>query len=249
MFDQIDVNNLSNDAKAIITYVQLEFEKMKSELTTFVNSKNTEINVLKEEVLSLKNHVFKLENLIDESDAYERRDSLVFSGPGIPVVSQHENCSQLVQQLAKDKLNCIISPTDVSTAHRLGKPPNTQKPDQRSIIVKFCRRDVKHQLYAARKNQSNANRIYVNESLTPSRQDIFHTLRKIRKTSPNLIAGISTYDGKVFAYTKPEAASSSSATNTQRDRRHLVNNKFMLEEFCENFLKRPLSNFLDSFNQ
>ena len=198
---------------------------------------------------SLKNHVLKLESMIDESDAYERRDCLVLSGPAIPVVTPHENCSLIVQQLAKQNLNLVISSTDVSTAHRLGKPPRSQKPDQRSIIVKFCRRDVKHQIYSARKTQGSANRVYVNESLTPTRQDIFHTLRKIRKSSPNLIAGVSTYDGKVFAYTKTENASSSGPASAQRDRRHLVNNKFMLEEFCEKFLKRPLGEFLNSFNQ
>ena len=87
--------------------------------------------------------------------------------------------------------------------------------------------------------------MYVNESLTQPRQNVFHTLRKIRKSIPNLLAGVSTYDGRVYAYTKNDNAAT---TNAQRDRRHLVNNNSMLEKFCEEFLKKPLSNFLDSFN-
>ena len=238
------METLSHDAKTIIAYVQFEFDKMKSDLTELVNSKNSEIEYLKGEVSALQNHVLKLENLIDDSDAYERRDTLIFSGPAIPLVTQTENCSNLIQQIAKDELNCIVSPNDISTAHRLGKKPISQNPDRRSIIVKFCRRDVKHQLYLARKNQPRVARVFINESLTPSRQDIFHTLRKIRKSNPGLLNGLSTFDGNVYAYTKNETANSN-----QRDRRHQINSKNVLKKFCDEFLKQPLRTFLDSFAQ
>ena len=241
------LENLGHDAKIIITYVQLEFEKMKSEFTDLLNVKKEEVNKLKEEVASLKTVVHKLENLIDDSDAYERRDTLIFSGPEIPTFSQGESCSQIIQKITKEKLKCVISANDISTAHRLGRQPKTQKPDNRSIIVKFCRRDVKNQLYTARKNQPNGTRVYVNESLTQPRQNVFHTLRKIRKACPTLLAGISTYDGRVYAYTKNDNAAASTG-ELQRDRRHLINNTNMLEKFCEEFLKKPLSNFLESFN-
>ena len=242
--DPAVMESLSHDAKTIIAYVQFEFDKMKTELTDTVNSKNLEIENLKSEVASLQNQVLKLENLVDESDAYERRDTLIFSGPAIPLVSQTENCSNLIQKLAKDELNCIVSPTDISTAHRLGKKPISQRPDRRSIIVKFCRRDVKHQLYAARKNQPRDAQVYVNESLTPARQEIFHTLRKIRKSNPGLLNGVSTFDGNVYAYTKNETTNPG-----QRDRRHRINSSNMLKMFCDEFLKRPLRTFLDSFAQ
>ena len=239
------IEDLSHDAQMIISYVQLEFDKMKTDFTALINKKDEEIQVLKTEVSTLKKEVTKLECLIDDSDAYERRDTLIFSGPAVPSGSQGENCSEIVQKIAKDKLNCIISPTDISTAHRLGKH-QSQRTDTRSIIVKFCRRDIKNQLYAAKRNQPDPIRVYVNESITQPRQNVYHTLRKIKKSCPNLLAGVSTHDGRVYAYTKVENASS--AASSQRDRRHLVNNQEMLQKFCEEFLKRPLSNFLDSFN-
>ena len=241
----VELGDLSHDAQTIIAYVQFEFDKMKTEFTAIVNSKNSEIQSLKSEVLDMKLKITKLENLVDESDAYERRDTLIFSGPSVPVVSQDENCSTIIQNLVKNELKCIVSPNDISTAHRLGKKPISQMPDRRNLIVKFCRRDVKHQIFAARKTLPRDTRLYVSESLTPGRQNIFHTLRKIRRSNPDLIAGVSTYDGRVYAYTKNDpGARASSAT---RDRRHLINNSDMLKKFCEEFLKTPLQTFLNSF--
>ena len=239
------LDDLSQDAKTIIAYVQFEFDKMKAELTATVNAKNHEIQSLKAEVSELKTKVTKLESLVDESDAYERRDTLIFSGPSIPVATRDENCSTIIQNLLKNELKHVISPNDISTAHRLGKKAISQTPDRRSLIVKFCRRDVKHQIFAARKAQPRDARLYVNESLTPGRQNVYHTLRKIRRSNPDLIAGVSTYDGRVYAYTKNESGARASSTN--RDQRHLINNVEMLNKFCDEFLKRPLQAFLNSF--
>ena len=241
----IDMDDLSNDAKTIIAYVQFEFDKMKTELTATVNSKNLEIENLKGEVKSLNDKVAKLENLVDESDAYERRDTLIFSGSAVPEATTNENCGAIIQDLVKNELNYVISPNDISISHRLGKKPVTQGPDKRSIVVKFCRREIKNGVYAARKNQTRQNRIYINESLTPTRQTIYHTLRRIKRLNPELVNGFSTYDGRVYAYTKNTSPSASST----RDMRHLINNMEMLKKFCHDYLKKPLTTFLESFAQ
>ena len=73
----------------------------------------------------------------------------------------------------------------------------------------------------------------MNESLTPSRILIFNTLRSMKRAHPSLVKGCSTYDGRVYAYTKPV---SSSPTNG-RDQRHLMSTMDGLDEFCPEYVK------------
>ena len=42
-----------------------------------------------------------MDKLADEADAYQRRDTLILSGPAIPEVSPHENCTSLIQDILK----------------------------------------------------------------------------------------------------------------------------------------------------
>ena len=56
------------------------------------------------EVDKLKSSLCKLEEKVDDADAYERRDTLVFFGDGIPASEVGENCSQVLCQVIKDKL-------------------------------------------------------------------------------------------------------------------------------------------------
>ena len=233
---------LSADAQIIISYIQDEFSKFRTEFMEDLKRKDQQVQSLTSEVGVLKKKVEKLENLLDESDAYERRDTLIFSGPAVPAVSRDENCSKIVQELVKNELRCIIGENDISVAHRLGRQPASQGPDTRSIIAKFIRRDTKRDIFMASKKQTRPSRVFANESLTPVRRTIFKTLRVIKQAHPNIVTGCSTFEGRVYAYTKPDTAAA-------RDKRHLISNHEMLETFCRDVVKKPLSSFLDSWPQ
>ena len=80
---------------------------------------------------------------MDEQEAYERRDTKILSGKNIPTSLLNENCPTLVSSLLQNKLNLVMPASEISVCHRLGAVSNSQQPDRRSIIVKFCRCEAK----------------------------------------------------------------------------------------------------------
>ena len=167
---------------------------------------------------------------------------VIISGDALPPSTTGENCINVVREIARNNLKIQLSEADISTAHRIGRKPATQHPDRRSIIAKLCRRSTKSDLMFACKNQpEDSPRVYVNDSLTPIRNTIMYSLRQIRRAHPRLVTGCSSYDGKVYAYTKDPIAG-------RRDRRHLVNSHSDLIKFCSEHVKQPLEAFLESWS-
>ena len=274
----LDVKKLSTEGQSIVAFLQEEFCKMKTEMNSLFNNQaaqfleemeklktdsnrkiqemNTDIVELRTEVTTLKSHVSKLESCVDDADAYERRDTIILSGNAIPLGNNGELCTNIVQEVVKNELRIELPCSAISTAHRLGKKPENQQPDKRSIIVKLCQRDTKRQLMAACKTQNrtsvdnrtqnNPPRLFINESLTPIRRTIYHTLRRLKNSHPDLVCGCSTFDGRVYAYTRTNSPQTSTRN---RDRRHLINNHEALKEFCNEFVKLPLESFLDAWER
>ena len=137
-----------------------------------------------------------------------------------------------------------VEASEISTAHRLGKKPASQQPDKRSIIVKFCRRDTKNDVYRSSRNQARPSQLFINESLSPSRRKIYNALREMKRSNPNLVNGCSTFDGKIYAYTKIHSTNS----QPQRDRRHLISDFDGLKKFCHEYVKKPIDSFLGAWN-
>ena len=123
--------------------------------------------------------VHSLQNEIDNNDQYERRDTLIISGPEIPTVTSDEKPKEILQALLRRHLKFNISLSDISVAHRLGhKPANSQ--DKRNIIFKLCRRDLVSEIFQSCKqfkDMEGQQPFYVNSSLTPLRNKLFYILR------------------------------------------------------------------------
>lgn len=168
-------DELNKCKKDITDKLSEEIADLKAEFSEFVSSKNAEIAEMKSEVNLLKTKVVKLENLLDDTEAYERRDTVVISGSSLPAFSPGENAGEIVKNLVKDQLRLDISSTDLSVAHRIGVKPPNQTIDKRPIIAKFCRRDSKREVILASKRVRNGG-LFVNESLTPSRKKVFNLL-------------------------------------------------------------------------
>ena len=182
---------------------------------------------------------------IDDNDAYERRDTIVLSGNAIPVYSQGENSAHLAREIFKNELRMEVPENSISVAHRIGKKPANQQPDKRNIIVKLCRRDLKRPLITACQKRAPNQRqnLRINESLTPTRSTILFALRQMKREHPNLVQGCSSYEGRIYAYTPPPEGSPATA----RNRRHLVNTREDLVKFCDEYVKRPLTTFLENW--
>ena len=223
-------------------FVQM-FNEMKTEMKELLSSNSVEIKKLNEEVNSLRKEVSNLKGLIDDADSYERRDTLIFSGTKVPNSTNGEDCKRVLQELVKSELKIELQPSDISTAHRLGRKPSTQGDDKRPIVVKLCRRDMKRELVFASKKLPRPASLYVNESLTPNRKTILFSLRQMRRNHPDVVKGCTSIDGRIFAFTKPPEGSRS-----PRDVRHLINTREALIAFCDEYVKAPLDNFLQNTN-
>ena len=236
------LEDLSEDGKRIVAAIRHEIEKIKQEFLHQINEKNLLNDSLKKEVTKLNDKVNKLEEKVDETEAYERRDSLIFSGDAIPPFTVGENCSAIVCGLLSAKLKLNIRQTDISMSHRIGKKNTNQREDKRNIIVKLCRRDIKSDILSTCRNEKP--NMYVNKNLTPTRKTIMYVLRKAKKNVNSRVSGCYSAGGRVFAWIKPTG----DAAEGRRVTRVPVNTHAALETLCCDVLREPLSNYLQAFS-
>ena len=256
MSDQFDYSVLSElqptskDCKTLIPtlvslFQQLEFN-INQQFTSFRNEffeklqeKDTEIKGLRHEIDLLKKTVNKLEDQLDDNDAYERRDVVIFSGSSLPPAQDNENCETVIRESIQEKLKIVIPKDGISVCHRMGSKAKSQKPDNRPIIAKFCQRSTKTDIIIASRKMRIPN-FFANESLTPVRQSIAYALRKAKREFPNLICGTSTRDGRVFVWLKSPSVE---ANPTRKS----INNRRELEDFCLRTLNKDMKYFIDDW--
>lgn len=235
-------NELESDNKVIVKIMLLQFSQLRQEFSDSLSSKNELISGLESKVSHLEGTVKRMEQLLDDGDAYERRDTIILSGNQLPAVSSGEIVPNIVGDLVNKHLSLNIPVSEINTAHRLGTRKANQAVDRRPIIVKLCRRDTKKSvLIAARQQPSNAPKLFVNESLTPKRGTILFALRQMKKMADSGVKGCTSQDGRIFAFTAPVAG-------TNRDRKHLISSHDDLVAFCRDFVKKPLDSFLSEWN-
>lgn len=227
--EKIDVSDLSEESQKVVNCLVKYFDDC-------LKPKLREIETLKASVVDLQTRVNKLEEEIDNNSAYERRDTLILSG-NIPSASPDEHCKSIVVDLLKNKAFLNIQLEDLSVAHRIGAKPKNQGPDRRNIMFKLVRRDLKTDILHACKNSKPD--FYINESLTPTRDRIFFTLRRAKKKFPQMIHHCKTYDGNVIVFMHPERASTRKNTFPKLGK-YTVNTRRKLEEFLNEKLSSSL---------
>ena len=236
-------NDLGTEGKAIVLIMRKYFMQLEDKFNEILNKKTSEIEDLHGQVGFLRKEVSRLTDLVDESDAFERKNSLIISGESIPISQKGENCSNLVVDVLKDNLKLVVDMNEINSAYRLGKPPVGQQVDKRPIVVKLCRHDIKKSILQSSRNvfkNSNSSRrgiLYINENLTPTRLAILKSLRDIKRKHGDVVKGCTSYDGRVYAFVK-------SPNPTERDLRKLVNTREQFSTFCTEYLKKPIQAFL-----
>ena len=232
-------SKLSKDGKLIVSAILLHFSKVELKFFAALKEKDDQLSKLNAEVVSLKKKVSQIEENIDKANSYERRDTLIVSGPSIPEFTQGEKTAEIFRDLVRRKLKMNIDQSDINVAHRLGKKGPSQMPDKRKIIVKMCRREKKSDvIIACKKANLSETGLFMNESLSPVRRKIFYILRKIKREHRDVVSGCSTVNGRVFVFTK--------SSSNQRDTRHFINSHEKLVEFCREYVKKPLEFFLEN---
>ena len=97
----LDTAKLGEEGKLIVSLLRDEIRSMKAELIELVNAKNEKIEKCESEIVLLKTEVRKLKNELDDTDAYQRRDTVILSGNGVPEGNNDENCKNVVCNLVK----------------------------------------------------------------------------------------------------------------------------------------------------
>ena len=231
---------MSAEIEKIVKAVNEKIESLRNVFMDLIKKKDEEIGDLKSRVSTLEKQVESLRENLDDSEAYERRDTLIISGSSIPAVRTGENTTNICSEILKDKLRVTVHPNDISTSHRIGRKPVAQIPDKRSIILKLCRRDVKYSLLQACKQQKPEN-LFLNESLTPIRSKIMFALRKMKRIENSRVTGCGSREGKVFAWIKHAPGSSPGS----RDIKVPVNTFSALKEFTRKYMNEDASKFVD----
>ena len=114
-------SKLSREGKLLVTFMEEAISKLKTDLEFVIQSKNLEIHELKSEVDVLRDEVKKLKYMVDDADAYERRDTVIISGDALPTATTGEICSEIVREVVKTELKMTLPTDSISTVHRLGK--------------------------------------------------------------------------------------------------------------------------------
>ncbi|KAK3885070.1 hypothetical protein Pcinc_010724 [Petrolisthes cinctipes] len=100
-----------------------------------MDRKDEHINQLETEVVTLENRVSQLENQIDDVSQYERRDTVIISGPSFPQETNSESAADVVVDTIRETLKINISRNDINVAHRLGS--KTKQNQKKPMIVKL----------------------------------------------------------------------------------------------------------------
>ena len=230
--DEISEGDLSEEGRLIVKILERKFDTIVTKLTEELKNRDCEVNDLRSEVNQLRIKLGRMEEKIDDADAYERRDTIILSGNDVPSATQGEIVSDIVCGVVRDRIKLEMDVTDISAAHRLGPKPKSQGPDRRKIIVKLCRRERKYDLITACKQTKPPN-LFINENLTPTRNNILFSLRCAKKKFPNIVAACSSHDGKVYAWIKPPNLDAPLTRNSKL----FINTQDQLQDFCRKSLK------------
>lgn len=190
------MDSLSAESKTLVKIFKVviskqfksELEIMKKELA----KKDAEIDFLKSEVKDLKDKIQDLDSHLDSVDQYERRDTIIVSGPTLPQECQAENPLNVIVNTLKNNLKINIKEDDISVAHRLG--PITQQ-RARPMIVKLKNRSLKYDIVGAcLKMKPN---LFINESLTSKRLNLFKQILAVRGRHRQRFQQCFTKDGRI----------------------------------------------------
>lgn len=241
----LDTSELSAESKRIVCCL---IRYLDDKLGHLMTSKFQQLDSMQSTINSLQSRIEKMEDEFDSASAYERRDLLVISGE-VPNHTIGENCREIVRDLLKNETNLNVDAGDISIAHRIGAKLKKQGPDQRSIMFKLVRRDLKSDiLHACRTNKP---KFFVNESLTPIRNRILYALRRAKKKFPSHIHHCRSFDGNVTVFMHSTERSSYSPNDTNQSsklRKLIVNTRKRLEDFLNNELSSSLEGISVEWN-
>ena len=133
-------------------------EHVSAVLTERLEEETRKVQVLENRVDVLEKQLIDVKINLDNEQQYSRRNNLRFFG--VPEV-KGESVSDVVIGLIDEKLKIKVRRDDIDTCHRLSMRDGAARP----IIVKFCRRSVRNEVYRAKPRLKNS-KIVIRKDLT-----------------------------------------------------------------------------------
>ena len=236
-----DISKLSEDGKLIISVLMFAMKTQNDRFSEDIATKDKQICSLTDRVKVLEERLDDVFDKADDTEAAERKNHVIFSGPNIPTFVPNESCSVVTSKLLRDSYKVNLPATSIISAQRMGKPPSNF-PDKRNILVKFSSHDIKKDVFQASRTVRPEG-LYIRENLTTTRNSIMYVLRKSKREFPNLISGCSSIDGRVYVWLRSQNSNDSET----RDSRMPINTFKKLEIFCKEVLKRTISSYIPDF--
>ena len=146
------------------------------------------INSLQNRLENLEKEKKNLYAQIEEQQQYSRRNCLVIHGIQPVPNNTKENTDEAVQRFIQEHLKITVQDKDIHRSHRLG---NKSGP----IIVKFCRHNLKQEIYFSKKQLKNKNYL-ITESLTTARIEAMNLLKQLK--AQRKINSFWTIDDRIF---------------------------------------------------
>ncbi len=175
-----------------------QIKNLKEELSALKSASNTsnEIEYLKSENAKKQRRIERLEfenskrqseirDLKIQLDEILQKDLDKFIQiVGLPETNDDNEDVKQLSKLSKDKLGVKIKSSDIVNMHRPGKKGNSAK--SRNVIIKLKDKQTKENIFAQRKKLiktgNPAGSIYLNDALTPHRQQLLFAARKLVKS-------------------------------------------------------------------
>ena len=237
------ISSLDQKVNELQSRNQVLEQKMEISQSNTVN----EMSKLNDKVISLEDQLNVLRSMhnkevelmktnIDSNNQYERLDTLIISGPELPIACDTENSKLIIQDLLRRECNFNLAVNDISTAHRIGRKPAGGE-DRRNLIFKLCRRDLVSDIFNSCKQ--SRPKFFINCSLTPNRSKIMFALRQLKKKFPTIVRKCASFNGDVAVFVaSPDSHnnSGSSSSSNRRDRKIVLNTKQELDKFATDFL-------------
>ena len=199
-----DIKHNMNQIEESIAFLSNKYDDLNAKVKE-IKSKNDAISqdnsILRAEIQRSSNIINQLRDDLDKQNQYTRRECLEFSS--VPY-REHESTNNIVKQIG-GLVGVEIQGSDISISHRLTAPrsqSSTASTDNNNIrdpviIAKFARRDIRNQLYIARKGlrekstrdigfyRSHNQKIYISESLTQRNKKLFNRCLQVFKRELN----------------------------------------------------------------
>ena len=174
---------------------------------------SSQYDKLVESTTELKNNYVNLEKQVqinsqksEKNASYTRWDCLEVGGvPLNPDFEGKEDCKKMVMDICK-ALHLSLRDDAISTAHRLKQHPSKTGPPP--IIVKFCRRDDRNDVFSLRKqlrttkvNILGIDHLFINESLTPEKKKTLYQCKMYARENYERFGKIYiwSFKGNVYA--------------------------------------------------